>query len=51
MRMFRLRFWLGVTELFQTLRVPLSWYLWSVGKASDATDWGPGAKLGDEEPF
>lgn len=26
-------------------------YLWTVGKASDATDWGPGAECGEERPW
>lgn len=36
----RLRFWLLVLDLVHALKLPRSWYLWVVGKASDATDWG-----------
>ena len=52
MKRARLWFWLHTMDA-------LSWaerclrraYLYAVGKASDATDWGEGAKLGEEEPF
>jgi hypothetical protein len=37
----RLRFWLFALDLCSALRVPTAVYLWCVGKASDATDWGP----------
>lgn len=46
------RFWLLAMDAIARCGLygsPL--YLWAVGKASDATDWTPGAKLGDEEPF
>lgn len=49
----RLRFWLFVMDLANLLPRPRSGrvYLWAVGKASDATDWGEGAELGEGEPF
>lgn len=58
MRRLRLAFWLSIMEAV----APLAWqrpqggwcwrlYLWALGKASDATDWGCGAKLGDQEPW
>jgi len=38
-------------DLAHWLRLPHSVHLWLVRKASDATDWGEGEKLGDEAPF
>jgi hypothetical protein len=37
----RLRFWLFALDVAQYLRAPRPIYLWIVGRASDATDWGP----------
>jgi len=37
----RLRLWLLAMDLANVLRLPRPIYLWCVGKASDATDWGP----------
>jgi hypothetical protein len=34
-----LRFWLLVLDIVHALRLPHRWYLWVVGRASDATDW------------
>ncbi len=45
----RLRFWLGAMDLANWL----GWrrlYLWTVGRASDATDWGEAA-VGEGEAF
>lgn len=36
----RLRFWLWALDAVHALRLPRSVYLWCVGKASAATDWG-----------
>lgn len=36
----RLRFWLLAMDAAHALRLPFSVYLWTVRKASDATDWG-----------
>jgi len=47
----RLRFWLTVLDIAHTLRLPRSWYLWIVGKASDATDWGPPVDAAGGDPF
>lgn len=46
----RLRFWFLAMELFHALGWA-SAYLWAVGKASDATDWGEGEVCGEGEPF
>ena len=41
----RLRFWLIATDaahwLYRRRLASHGLYLWTVGKASDATDWGP----------
>lgn len=37
----RLRFWLAMLDLAHALHAPRPVYLWLVGRASDATDWGP----------
>jgi len=37
----RLSFWLAAIDVAHALRLPRSWYLWIVAKASDATDWRP----------
>lgn len=37
----RLRFWLWALDVAHTIRAPRPVYLWLVGRASDATDWGP----------
>lgn len=49
--MLRLRFWLFAMDVCEFMRLPQGCYLWCLCRASDATDWGIGAKLGDEEPF
>ncbi len=36
----RLCFWLAVLDVAHRLRAPRRVYLWIVGRASDATDWG-----------
>jgi hypothetical protein len=36
----RLWFWLRAMDLAHALRLPHRVYLWTVCKASDATDWG-----------
>ena len=46
----RLTFWLCAMDLFHCLGCDRA-YLWAVGKASDATDWGEGADRGEGEPF
>jgi hypothetical protein len=48
----RLRLWLTVLDILSALGLfgsPL--YLWAVGKASDATDWGDGVEHVEGEPF
>ncbi len=47
----RLRFWLLAMDAAFWLRLPHAAYLWCVGKASDATDWGEGADCGDGVPW
>ena len=37
----RLRLWLLAMDPANALRLPRPIYLWCVGKARDATDWGP----------
>lgn len=51
MRRARLRFWLAALDIAQALRAPLPVYLWLVGRASNAVDWGHGAVCGKEVPF
>lgn len=46
----RLRFWLFVVDVANLLGSQRL-YLWAVGKASDATDWGEGVTLDDGGPF
>lgn len=36
----RLSFWLCALDLAHAIRAPRSVYLWLVGCASNATDWG-----------
>jgi hypothetical protein len=48
----RLWFWLDVIDLLAWLGLFGSRaYLYALRKASDATDWGEGERLGDEKPF
>ena len=48
----RLRFWLRALDVCRAMRLPTAIYLWCVGKASDATDWGPPrAREPGMEPF
>lgn len=47
----RLRFWLAMLDLADLLHAPRPVYLWLVGRASAATDWGPGAERGEGEPW
>jgi hypothetical protein len=48
----RLTFWLLTMDAFQRLGLFGSRpYLWAVGRASDATDWGHGFDHGEGEPF
>ena len=47
----RLRFWLAMLDLAHALRLPRSVYLWIVGRASDATDWGQAVQNRDDEPW
>lgn len=47
----RLRFWLAMLDLAHALRLPRSFYLWIVERASKATDWGPGVPNRDGEPW
>ena len=48
----RLRFWLfAMDSLFWLGLFGSRAYLYAVGKAGEATDWGEGARLGPEEPF
>lgn len=46
-----LRFWLAMLDVAHAVRATRAVYLWIVGRASDATDWGPGAKCGEVEPW
>jgi len=41
----RLRFWLALLDVAHALRAPRPVYLWILGRASNATDWG---EVGDE---
>lgn len=50
MRRVVVEFWLALADVFDALNCDRAW-LWAVCKASDATYWGSGAHLGDEEPF
>ncbi len=50
MRKLRLRFWMLAMDVAYWLRAD-ELYMYCVGKAGDATDWGEGAKRGDGEPF
>lgn len=36
----KLRFWLAMLDIAEWCHAPQRCYLWLVGKASDATDWG-----------
>jgi hypothetical protein len=36
----RLHFWLAAMDVAIKVRAPRRVYLWLVGRASDATDWG-----------
>lgn len=47
----RLRFWLAALDGAHGVRAPRPVYLWLVGRASNATDWGEGAKFGEGEPW
>lgn len=48
----RLRFWLFAMDALAFVGLFGSRaYLYAVGKASDATDWGEGAKCGEGRPF
>lgn len=40
MKRARLRFWLFALDVAEAVNAPRSVYLWLVGKASDAIDWG-----------
>lgn len=52
MRKLRLHFWLLTMDTLVALGLFGSRaYLYAVGKASDATDWGEGAVCGEGEPF
>jgi len=45
----RLRFWLVMLDVAHYLRAPLPLYLWVVGRASAAEDWGPPVERDDGE--
>ena len=47
----RLRFWLLAMDVVEALHLPRAAYYWTLRRASDATDWGEGAVLGEGEPF
>lgn len=49
----RLRFWLAMLELAVRIRAPRWLYLWFVGRASNAADWGEPEPLpaADDRPF
>lgn len=47
----RLRFWLAMLDVDHAVRAPRVVYLWLVGRASAATDWGPGVERGEGEPW
>ena len=47
-----LKFWLLTLDVLAAIGLFGSRpYLWVVGKASDATDWGDGVDCGEGEPF
>lgn len=47
----RLRFWLAALDVADAVRAPLPVYLWLMRRASNATDWTPGATCGEGDPF
>lgn len=47
----RLRFWLAALDLAHRVRAPRWVYLWCVGRASDAIDWGEGVESNEPGPF
>ncbi len=47
----RLCFWLTALDVARALRLPHGWYLWIVGRASDATDWSSGYDNGGPPPW
>ncbi len=46
-----LRFWLWALDVAEALHAPRSVYLWLVGRASNATDWGPAVEHNDGPPW
>ena len=46
-----LRFWLAMLDAAHAIRAPRCVYLWILGRASDATDWGEVVGDGGDRPW